>query len=348
MHVINSVLGDARGGRWQVLVDYSSWLREEGHKVSIVIESKANEDTKDLEAMGCTILRLRNSGFYDPFGTLGAYRLLKKLDPEIVLAHDGRSSVVFKRASTLIKTTVPIVAINHSNNVKRTLGADAFLNISDHIEQLVKSKSRSKIHYRVINCPRQINSVPPRKRANAITKLRYMGQLIDRKGVDVLLRALSILKQQQIQFELKIAGRGDQEQPLKQLTKQLGLEKDVTFIGHTSSPIDFLSSGDIFCFPSLGEGFPISPIEAFAAGCAVIGTDDPGTAELLERGDLGLIAPRGDAGAFAQALKKLMQNEPLRQVMAQKGYSTYLAKYTPANAKRVFIAALYDVLARSK
>ena len=112
--------------------------------------------------------------------------------------------------------------------------------------------------------------------------------------------------------------------------------------------MEFLAKQDIFCFPTLGEGFPISPIEAFAAGCAVIGTDDPGTAELLEHGRLGLVVSRRDVHAFADAITQLIQNPEQRIELAQKAQQRYQERYTPEKAKTCFLQPLEEGIKQFK
>jgi glycosyltransferase involved in cell wall biosynthesis len=175
-----------------------------------------------------------------------------------------------------------------------------------------------------------------------------MGQLIPRKGIDILLQALAELATQNILFDCTIAGTGEQKAELETLCDELRLTANVRFVGQINNPIEFLADSDIFCFPTLGEGFPISPIEAFAAGCAVIGTDDPGTAELLEHGRLGLVVPRRDVQAFADALIQLIQNPEQCFELARKAQQRYLERYTPENAKARFLQALEESIHQFK
>lgn len=343
MHIINTVYGVAEGGRWQVLMDYSFWLKDAGHDVTIIIDKKAGEPIQTLEKAGCNIIRLANSGFYDPIATTKLWFLLRKLKPDAIISHGGRSTSLFQRSKP--KDT-PLIAVNHSNNVKRSLCADIFFNISSHIESLIKEKTPQGLHYRVFNCPRESTTHSPRELTPPI-ELSFLGRLTLSKGLDVLLNSLVILKERNIDFTCSIAGSGDTETFIK-LRNKLGLKESVSFVGHVDSPINFLSNSHIFCFPTLGEGFPISPLEAFAAGCAVVGTDDPGTAELLEHGKIGLIAPRGDIQAFSDNLIFLIENPEFYLDLAQRSQKKYFEQYTPDKAKKRFLYAVEDSIRRFK
>lgn len=337
MHIINTVYGVAAGGRWQVLVDYSLWLRESGHTVTVIIDKKANEPVRALEESGCRVIRLANSGFYDPVATIRLWLVLRKLQPDAIISHGGRSTSLFRRAKS---RNTPLIAVNHSNNVKRSLRADIFFNISDHIETLIRKRTSRGRHFRVFNCPRESYIHPP-KALDTPVRFSFLGRLTTSKGVNVLLEALSLLKQRGIDFTCSIAGSGDLE-AFQQLRDKLGLEKQVSFVGQISHPVGFLAESHIFCFPTLGEGFPISPIEAFAAGCTVIGTDDPGTAELLEHGKLGLVVPRGDVQAFADGLIELIEHPDQSLALAKKAQKRYLERYTPEKAKAHFLQVLEE------
>jgi glycosyltransferase involved in cell wall biosynthesis len=80
----------------------------------------------------------------------------------------------------------------------------------------------------------------------------------------------------------------------------------------------------------------------------VIGTDDPGTAELLEHGRLGLVVPRRDVQAFADALIQLIQNPEQCFELAQKAQQRYLERYTPEKAKARFLQALEESIHQFK
>lgn len=82
----------------------------------------------------------------------------------------------------------------------------------------------------------------------------------------------------------------------------------------------FLSTGDIYAFTSSYEGFPVAPIEAMACGLPLVATDASGVPDLLEEGEAsgGVLIPRGDVGAFAEALGQLLDNPDRRRELSQK------------------------------
>jgi starch synthase len=73
----------------------------------------------------------------------------------------------------------------------------------------------------------------------------------------------------------------------------------------------YLSAADVYTLPSRHEGFPVAPIEAMASGLPVVAADAPGVPDILEGGEAsgGIVVPRGDATALAEALGRLLDDE---------------------------------------
>jgi glycosyltransferase involved in cell wall biosynthesis len=80
----------------------------------------------------------------------------------------------------------------------------------------------------------------------------------------------------------------------------------------------YLSAADVATLPSRHEGFAVAVIEAMACGLPVVATDVSGVAEALGEEPVGLIVPREDAGALAQALGRLLDDEPLRRELGER------------------------------
>lgn len=137
-------------------------------------------------------------------------------------------------------------------------------------------------------------------------RLLFVGQLIDLKGVDFLLRALALLPQN---IELSLAFHVDTlRNQLQQLSRDLGLQKRVVFLG-AKSPNELKSlyqQADLFVLPSLGEALPSVVTEAMLCGTPVVATSVGGIRDQL--GDYGIVVPPRDAQALAQAIGDVLSN----------------------------------------
>lgn len=160
----------------------------------------------------------------------------------------------------------------------------------------------------------------------------YIGRLVEEKGVDLLLRALSDLPGE---WRLRILGSGPQKGRLESLVQELGLIGRVAFDSPIPSPgmPDYYRGLDLLVLPSRTrsnwkEQFGRVLIEAMASGVPVVGSDSGEIPHVI--GDAGLIFPEDDALAFREAIEEIMGDERLRQRLAQAGRERVLERYTQA------------------
>jgi glycosyltransferase involved in cell wall biosynthesis len=158
---------------------------------------------------------------------------------------------------------------------------------------------------------------------------------IQQKGLDILLEAwekiCSERKGRDMRLLLMGTGRDSEilHQRIATLTTQNVMWID-KYVNNRTLMRHFLSTGDIYAFPSRHEGFAVAPIEAMACGLPIVAAAAPGIPDLLEEGEDsgGLMVPRDDVAAFAQALGRLLDNQALRLKLSkcsryriEKGFS---------------------------
>jgi glycosyltransferase involved in cell wall biosynthesis len=149
----------------------------------------------------------------------------------------------------------------------------------------------------------------------------YQGTLQPRKNVETLVRAYALLRSQgSDDHRLVLAGpRGWQYEPIFELIRQLGLAGSVTFPGFV--PDDELalwySSATVFAFPSRYEGFGLPLLEAMACGTPVVSSNASSLPEVV--GDAGLLIDPSDVEGLASALRRLLEDESLRQALSAAG-----------------------------
>lgn len=167
-----------------------------------------------------------------------------------------------------------------------------------------------------------------------------LGRMVPRKGVDNVIRALAVLRNQyQIQARLLIVG-GNSPQPdpvatpelarLMALAESLGIEQSVTFTGQR--PRDqlryFYSAANVFVTTPWYEPFGITPVEAMACGTAVIGTAVGGIKTTVVDGETGYLVPPNDPEALAEKLAWLQRHPQIAQRLGWAGMRRAYQQYT--------------------
>jgi glycosyltransferase involved in cell wall biosynthesis len=152
-----------------------------------------------------------------------------------------------------------------------------------------------------------------------------VGQLVPRKGHDVLLKAIQRVISTGHLARLVIVGDGPDKDALVALTAELGLTDHVTFAGAIpqSEVRSLLSQASVFCLacrraPDGDEdGIPVALMEAMAAGVPCISTRVAGIPELILHGKTGLLADDGDFNALAAAITELTRDDAVRAALIE-------------------------------
>ncbi len=142
-------------------------------------------------------------------------------------------------------------------------------------------------------------------------RLVTVARLSAEKGIDDLLRAIAVLRDQGTHVTLEIAGEGPMRTELEALTEALRLSDRVQFAGfvpYGPKLIELLDRGEVFVLPSRSEGLPHALVEAMARALPVVATAVGGIPAFLA-GDGGVVVPVGDPLALATALAQLNADE---------------------------------------
>ncbi|MCK5884755.1 MAG: glycosyltransferase [Bacteriovoracaceae bacterium] len=158
-----------------------------------------------------------------------------------------------------------------------------------------------------------MSGTPLYQRQGSEVVLGNHSRLSEQKGLTYLLQSCKKLKDRGLNFKLLIAGIGEEEENLKALQKELGLEDQVTFLGFVNNINDYMASIDITAFTSLWEGSTRTLVESMAFGKSVVCFNASTMPEMIREDENGLLVPLKDVEAFTEALAKLIEDESLRQ-----------------------------------
>ncbi len=163
-----------------------------------------------------------------------------------------------------------------------------------------------------------------------------MGRLETQKGYEYLIKAAALLTQAtEKDFRIIIIGEGSQEQALRSLAEEEGVEDIVVFAGRKPPRAvrRMLAKADVAVFPSLYETTPLTMLEAWAARVPVIVSAVGIMRDMPKQFDAARVVPPGDAGALMHAMLACMSDDGLRQVLAEKGFEEAKKYAWPAIAR---------------
>ncbi len=159
----------------------------------------------------------------------------------------------------------------------------------------------------------------PEKQSHGKVNIVFIGRLIERKGCDVFIRAISKIPKKKLgNVRVQIIGDGPQKTNLLKLASTLSLEENIEFMGMIVNPESHLSLADICVFPSLaGEGLQGALLEAMASGAGVMASDSLINQKLLGDGRGVIINARDEGDLFVQIIR-LIDDPNLTQDMGAK------------------------------
>ena len=106
---------------------------------------------------------------------------------------------------------------------------------------------------------------------------------------------------------------------LKKLSKEIGIDKQVFFLGFKDNPYKYMKRSTIFVFPSLYESFGIAMVEAMSCGVPVIATKSyEGIEDIIEHGKTGLLIAVADENALSESMFRLLDDDGLRRSLSDE------------------------------
>ena len=157
-----------------------------------------------------------------------------------------------------------------------------------------------------------------------ITKIGYLGRLVDGKGLEDLFQAVRILKSWKLEignWKLIVFGSGPVEAKLKKMAEDSNIADKIEwrgFVPYTKTP-QALAEMDIFVYPSWHEGFGRSIMEALAMEKPVVATNVGGIPDLVKDGENGFLVEPHNPEKLAEKIKILIESKDLRDKFGKTG-----------------------------
>lgn len=250
--------------------------------------------------------------------------------PDIVHAHAfGYGSEMGSWLSQ--RLDCPLVVTTHGSDANTPLGegktayirfqsksADAIIAVSSVLAERIRACGVRPPVSTIYNGfhAEYIASVEKRRKS-----LLQVGNLVPSKHNSDTLRAVARLRKRYPDISLTVVGDGAERGRLEALTRELGLENCVTFLGRlpNQEALAEMAKAEIFVMPSYPEGFGIVYLEAMASGCVSIGTKGEGIDGFIRDGKNGFLVPPDDVDAIVQTIDRCFQSPALEESISAAG-----------------------------
>lgn len=345
------------GGAERQVILLAKELSKRGHQITVIVLSGDGGDTtQELQSAGISFLSLQmRKAWIDPRGWLRYRAWLTRDRPEIIHTHLPHAAWLARHARLIAPVPVVIDTIHttHTGSFARRLLYRLSDRLSNQTTCVSHAVAQTVIHagiargskltilpngIELTNQPTSIQPDPQPFRWLAI------GRLVPLKDYSTLFRAFATLPNQPC---IKIAGSGPEEPSLRILATELNIADRVEFLGFRSDTQTLLAEADAFVQSSLWEGLPMSTLEAAAASLPVVATNASGTAETMQPGITGLLAPVRDATELSSSMAQIMSmSSAQRHQMGASGRAFVVAHFSLSIIVTRWEQLYTDLLAR--
>jgi glycosyltransferase involved in cell wall biosynthesis len=363
VRIVHLVIGGEIAGGQLVALQLARGARDRGDVVSFV-----------SPADGPFAARAREEGFAVDFvdvgrtnridGALRLARLLRRERADVLHTHTLAAANALARIAGRL-ARVPVVShlhiANHFRPATRVLLANLDNATARFAAALVAVSKDTRRAYEDQGYPRRIRVVyngvaAATADANGLREelsipadaplVAEVGRLCDVKGQRELIDAIALLPGTRavlVGADLELGGA--YERALRDHADELGVTDRVVFAGYRGDAARVVAAADVVALPSWTEGLPLVVLEAMALGRPVVATAVGGTPELVADGETGLLVPPRDVAALTAALKRVLDDEGLRNRLGEAGKRRVAERFS-SEAMTRDVLAVYDEVTR--
>lgn len=313
-------------------------LKERGHQVAVACPEEGPLFRK-CRLAGLTTYSVKMRGEWDIHSAWQIARLIRRERPQIIHIHSAHAHTLAQVACAFNFTSRPRVVLsrrvdfhigkNPISYVKYRLGIDRIIAVSSGIKQVLIEDGLAKEKITVIHSGIDLSRFDTRVKADYLYQelgleptqpvVGIVAALASHKDHRNFLKAASIVSSHLPELQYLVVGEGRLRKELETLSKELGLEDKVKFLGFREDVLKILTILDLFVLSSYLEGLCTSLLDAQAAGVPVVATSTGGIPEIIKDGLNGLLVPPRDPESLAKAIIKLLKDTKLAKQMSSRG-----------------------------
>ncbi len=157
----------------------------------------------------------------------------------------------------------------------------------------------------------------------------YVGRLVFYKNLEVLIKAINIVRKTEPKIKLVIVGGGPHEKVIRNLINKLNLESNIVLTGHVSTKekLDLISQSNALLLPSVCEGFGLVILEAFSQNKPALVSDIRPMSDIVSHNETGYVINSHDEEKWAQKMLELIRNPEISLKMGNAGRENLEREY---------------------
>ncbi len=357
MKVLQLVNNKVWGGGEQYVLNLSKALVSDGYDVT-VIAPRSRAVKERFVASGIPTQVVNIGGAFDMISPVRLSKLMRGEESIVVHCHNFKQATIAARARKLSgNDRVRIVVTRHL--AKRGKNTPSYKFIFEEIDRLVfvsefarkvfmegkPEIDAAKIMVIPTGIPDKRVEIEERERKDgARTVLMFHGRITPEKGLDVLVKALGMLKRDDYILRVAGQGKGTDVMPVIKDSRKYGVDKNIEWLGFVEDVSRAIADASIGIFPSRApEAFGLSLLEYMRQGKSVITTSSGAQTEIVTDGKEGLIVPADNPAVLAKAIASLLDNPDQADAMGSAGRKTYEELFSFNKFYRA-VTSLYSTL----
>lgn len=342
------------GGIQRHVRELSAHLMKKGFEVAILTKANSKKINATENKYAFPIIEVEPITPIQSIITPPSLSKLKKAiedySPDIIHAHHAFTPMPLLALYMAEKMKMPKILTNHSiaGNSKDSLltlmsckgliflryfisKADKIISVSKSAAKFMENLLGNKVENIIIPNGVDVNRFKPSRREEDKATILFVGRLVHRKGVQVLIKAFSKVVKKIPEAKLIIVGEGYMKPLLQIQVKKLRLNGKVKLLGKVadSELPKIYQEATLVVIPSLyRESFGMVALEAMASGKPVIATKVGGLPEIIRDGRNGFLIPPGDHKELAEKIILLLSNKEMSLKMGITGRKIAVEKYS--------------------
>src|SRR5262249_42793013 len=147
------------------------------------------------------------------------------------------------------------------------------------------------------------------------------------KNISVVIQVFSEVRKR-LQAKLVMVGDGPEKASAEQLAREMGVHRDVLFLGNQDCMEEMLPLADVFLLPSSSESFGLVALEAMSAEVPVVCSNAGGLPEVVEHGLTGFLHDAAHVAGYTASVLKLLTNDALRRTMGRRARRVAMERFS--------------------